>query len=278
MVDALGTAGSQSAGLMSAQYSSMTKRFHAGRAAQSGLYAATLARRGYVGIAELFEAEYGGYGTTFSPSFDPGALVAGLGSTWETLAVGFKAYSTNGSCHPTIDALLDLRESAGLDGRDVESIRLRVSTATKEHVGWDYEPDTVTTAQMNLPYICAVVLTDGDAFVRQFSAERIVDPTLVELSRRVSVEVDPAIDAEGDAGRHHTRIEVVTRGGQTYTDERRFGRGSAARPLTDDELLAKFAKLTEDSVSVDRRTQLLESIEGLDSAPETASLLALIED
>src|SRR5262249_14314676 len=43
VVHALGIAGTQSAGLMAAQYGAMVKRMHAGRAAQSGLYAALLA-------------------------------------------------------------------------------------------------------------------------------------------------------------------------------------------------------------------------------------------
>src|SRR5690349_22687144 len=42
-VHALGIAGTQSSGLMAAQFGAMVKRMHAGRAAQSGLYAALLA-------------------------------------------------------------------------------------------------------------------------------------------------------------------------------------------------------------------------------------------
>src|SRR6202035_4130250 len=45
-VHALGIAGTQSAGLMAAQYGSMVKRMHAGRSAQSGLYGALLAQAG----------------------------------------------------------------------------------------------------------------------------------------------------------------------------------------------------------------------------------------
>ena len=60
MQHALGIAGSQSAGLMASQFASMVKRFHAGRAAQSGVYGAFLARRGFIGITELFESSMEG--------------------------------------------------------------------------------------------------------------------------------------------------------------------------------------------------------------------------
>ena len=63
-VHALGIGGTQSSGLMAAQYSAMVKRMHAGRAAQSGLYGALLAQNGFTGIVDVFEAPYGGFCTT----------------------------------------------------------------------------------------------------------------------------------------------------------------------------------------------------------------------
>src|SRR5689334_18943876 len=65
-VHALGIAGTQSAGLMAAQYGAMVKRMHAGRSSQSGLYGALLAQQDFTGIVDVFEAPYGGFCTTFS--------------------------------------------------------------------------------------------------------------------------------------------------------------------------------------------------------------------
>src|SRR5258708_6018900 len=59
-VHALGIAGTQAAGLMAAQFGAMVKRMHAGRSAQSGLYGALLAERGFTGITDVFESPYGG--------------------------------------------------------------------------------------------------------------------------------------------------------------------------------------------------------------------------
>ncbi len=59
--DALGLAGTQSAGLMAAQFEAMCKRMHHGFSARNGLYAAFLAAGGYTGIKRVFEREYGGF-------------------------------------------------------------------------------------------------------------------------------------------------------------------------------------------------------------------------
>ncbi|QPZ38428.1 MmgE/PrpD family protein [Paramicrobacterium chengjingii] len=276
MLNAMGTAGSQSSGLMSSQFSSMVKRYHAGHAAQAGLMSALLADRGFLGIPDILENPYGGYLSTFSPTSNPDLILSGLGEDWQIGEVGFKPYSTNGSCHPTIDALLDMRKHFGITGDDVAAVRIRCSTATFKHVGWSYQPESVTTAQMNLPYIVSVVLADGDAFVDQFSPERIVDPQLVDFSRRVTIEADPAIDAGGDAMRHATYLEVDLKDGRTLTDERVHAKGSADFPMSVNDVRAKFRKLARATLSerhIDRVEQVILAAE----AATIDDLLALIE-
>jgi aconitate decarboxylase len=89
-VHTLGHAGSQSSGLMAAQYGAMVKRMHAGHAAQSALYGACIAEEGFTGITDVFESPYGGFCTTYSRTqdrFDLPELTAGLGTVWETMNV-----------------------------------------------------------------------------------------------------------------------------------------------------------------------------------------------
>ena len=58
-VHALGLAGSQAAGIMAVQFGAMMKRGHAGRACQSGLYSAMLAKNGFTGVTNVFESPFG---------------------------------------------------------------------------------------------------------------------------------------------------------------------------------------------------------------------------
>jgi aconitate decarboxylase len=269
---ALGIAGSQSAGLMAAQYSSMVKRFHAGRAAQSGLYAALLAREGYTGITNLFESEYGGYCTTFSPSHDLSPLTDALGSRWEALRVGYKPYAANGSCHPAIEIIQEMLATEGVTAGDVQQVVVHASSATVAHVGWAYEPGSVTTAQMNLPYIVAVALTDGEVFVEQFMPARISDPGLVQLSRKVTVTADPDIDARGSSHRHATRIAVHLADGRVVTGEKLYARGSARAPLSDAEVRLKYHRLAG-QVLPDRQVELIEQV--VDEMTDLGSSAAL---
>lgn len=276
MRHALGTAGSQAGGLMAAQYGAMVKRFHAGRAAQSGVYSALLADHGYTGILDMLENPYGGYCATFSPEHDADVLVDGLGERWQTLDVGFKPYSTNGSCHPTIDALLELRFAESLRPERIARVDIAVSTATKMHVGWDYEPSSVTAAQMNLPYIVSVVLADGDAFVDQFTEKRIHDPELVTESRKVHVVADEGIDARGGAFRHATRLRVTLNDGRVLHAERDHARGSAHDPLSEKDVADKFTKLATKVLTPDACERLRAAVHALDDLDDVSALGSLL--
>ena len=92
MQQALGIAGSMGAGLMAAQEGAMVKRLHAGRAAQSGMLSALLAKRGFTGIPDVIEASYGGFLSSFSRTPNVERLLEGLHEDWEVRKIGFKMY------------------------------------------------------------------------------------------------------------------------------------------------------------------------------------------
>src|SRR5580693_3284745 len=215
-VHALGIAGTQSAGLMAAQYGSMVKRMHAGRSSQSGLYGALLARNGFTGIVDVFEAPYGGFCTTFSRStdrFDLAELSAGLGEQFETMRIALKFYSCVGSNHTTLDAIRDIRARHPFALDELDEIVVHGSQVTVDHVGWPYRPEGLTAAQLNLPFCVATLLIEGDVFVDEFTPDCVDDAARIEFSRKVKVVHDPAITALGAGARHKVRVNIRFRDG-----------------------------------------------------------------
>lgn len=243
MADAIGIAATQSAGLMSAQFGSMIKRVHAGKAAQSGLYAASFAAHGLRGIRDVFDVGYGGFLSTFADEHDAAELVRGLTEEWRAASIGFKPYPACGSSHTSIDAALFLREAHEIAPETITEITVHSSTATEKHVGWPYAPDTVTTAQMNLPYSVACSFLYGAVTVDQFDPERLRDPEIIALASRVRVVGDADIDAKGRAFRHEIRMEVTLADGTRLRREVSHARGSEHVPLTDSDLKGKFRGL-----------------------------------
>ena len=280
-VHALGIAGTQSAGLMAAQFGAMVKRMHAGRAAQSGLYGALLAERGFTGIMDVFENEYGGFCSTFSRStdrFNRAELTSGLGERWETMGVALKFYSCVGSNHTTLDGIRILQARHPFGPDDVERITVHGSRVTVDHVGWPYQPQGMTSAQLNLPYCVATLLLEGDVFVDQFTDAMIADPARMALSRRVQVIEDPAITERGRRFRHMVRTEVLLRDGTHMEETIEAPRGSEHSFASEGDVIDKFRKLAAHRLAdaaVDRIVDQVMHAERLASAAELVRSLAL---
>jgi len=278
-VHALGIAGTQSAGLMAAQYGAMVKRMHAGRSAQSGLYGALLAQQGFTGIVDVFEAPYGGFCTTFSRStnrFNLAELSADLGERFETMRVSLKFYSCVGSNHTTLDAIRDIRARRPFGLDELDRIVVHGSQVTVDHVGWAYRPDSMTTAQLNLPFCIATLLIEGDVSVDQFTPDAIADPARVALSRKVDVVHDPQMTALGSAFRHKVRVEVRLRDGSVETETREAPRGSEQSFASEADIVAKFRGLTRSALSPAHQAALIEAVLQLDKLTDARRMTELL--
>ncbi len=199
MQHALGIVGSQAGGLMAAQEGAMVKRFHCGRAAQSGVYSALLAKRGFTGVTDVLEAPYGGYLSSYSDKPNPQRLTAGIGKTWETLNVGYKPHASVTSIHTALDALADLMRENKLKADDVATVDAGLSHMTYVHCAWEYKAQGVTAAQMNLFYGLAVIALDGMAFVDQYREDRLA------RSERYSISSSASACACRSGDRRHGR-------------------------------------------------------------------------
>jgi len=276
---ALGIAGTQSSGLMAAQYGAMVKRMHAGRAAQSGLYAALLASEGFTGITDVFEAPYGGFCTTFSRSqdrFDLAALSAGLGERYETMRVSLKFYACVGSNHTTLDALTDIRKRHPFTAAEIERIVVHASQVTVDHAGWSYRPEGLTAAQLNLPFCAATLILTGDAFVDQFTSDCVNDRSRIELSRKVEVVHDPAITALGAAHRHQVRVAAHFRDGAVERESRDAPRGSEQNFASEAQIIDKFRKLTRAAMAEQQQNALIGSVLRLEQLPDSRAMIELL--
>jgi 2-methylcitrate dehydratase PrpD len=259
---------------MSAQEGAMVKRMHSGRAAQSGVYGALLAARGFTGAPDVLEAGFGGFLSTMGDgSARPELLTAGLGEHWETRAIGFKRHASCAAAHTSLDVVSDLRDAIG-SAADVVAVRIQTSRHTYLHCGWEYRPTGVTAAQMSIPYGVARMILDGRVAAEQFGEDAIADPAAVALARRVHVVPDQAIDALGPDLRHTVRVEVRLADGRTLGGEASHRRGCPADPLPEREVRAKFDELAGHVIGADGAARLAAAVDDIETAAGLGDLLA----
>jgi aconitate decarboxylase len=265
MQHTLGISGSMGAGLMAAQEGAMVKRLHSGRAAQSGVYAALLAQRGFTGILDVVEAPYGGFLSSFSRQPDYERVTAGLNTKWETLQVGFKLYPSVTSIHSALDALQTIMRAQQLGAQDIAAIHVGVGHMTYVHTAWPYKPEGITAAQMNMFYGLSVMAARGDVTVADFAQDRLADPALLSFMERIRVTEDDGINALGRTARHGCRMAVTTVSGVTFREDIDNRRGSPEHPVARTTVETKFRTNIQGALSdrdADRVVELVMALEG----------------
>jgi 2-methylcitrate dehydratase PrpD len=275
--DALGLAGTQSSGLMAAQYEAMSKRMHHGLAARNGFYAAGLAAHGYTGIKRVFEREYGGFLSVFGEGHHPDAdaLTGQLGERWETSTIMVKSYAAMGGLHGAIDAARRLRPS--VDPNRVTHIDITVGTTIYKHGWWTAErPLTSIGAQMHLGYTTAAALIDGNVLPEQFTPTRLDADDIWRLVESTDVHLDETRDRAPITERFATDLAVTTDDGNVHRVRVDQPHGAPADPITNDELVAKFHALADRVTTAERAAAIERAVTGIDSLDDIRELVALL--
>ena len=249
----------------------MSKRLHPGLAARDGVTAAYLARGGITGPLHLLDAEDGGLYRTTSTEWDLAEVTRGWGGEWAISATEFKWYAACKSAHAPIEAAKAIRRKARREealGPRIRRVTVKVNSTGHAMAGRGYRQDSVTSAQLSIPYGVAVALCGGEADVSDFTAEQVARPDLFELAQKV--EVSPSAEMDVLRRTQHKvpgEVTVEWTDGTTTREYVEDPKGSRLQPLTDAEVTRKFRQLAGAAIgpaSVDRVIDLI-----LDGRSET---------
>jgi 2-methylcitrate dehydratase PrpD len=265
---ALGIGATQAAGLK-AVFGTMSKPFHAGKAAGHGVLAASLARRGMSSSLEIIEAPRG-FATTMSRGPDH-AVLADWASSFDTRDVLFKYHASCYHTHSAIEGMLSLRE-AGLDPAAVEHVELRVKPGL---LGTCAIPEPVTglEGKFSLRFVTALALITGEASEQCFTDEMVARPDVVALRDRVELVVDESLTDE-----FAIPLTVTTGAGAGLTACVNVGRpaGGEALERQGRRLAAKFRSLAAPRVGPSTCEQILETVANLEAPGSITRLASLV--
>jgi 2-methylcitrate dehydratase PrpD len=272
-------AGTQSGGLMAAQFEAMSKRMQHRFAARNGFYAARLAEAGYTGIKDVFDRPYGGYLAVFGEGHDPdpAQITADLGKLWHTEIIMIKSYAAQGGLHGPIQAALELRAEHDVDPSSIERVEVAVGDAIHKHGWWTPErPLTPTGAQMNIGYAVAVALLDGQVLPPQFTSDRLDADDVWTLIERVDVRHESGIDTGPARERFTTELCITLSDGTRLQRRLAQPHGGPDDPVSNAEIVAKFRHLTAPCLTPGRLDAVQNAVLGLDDADDLDHLINLL--
>jgi len=272
---AFGTVLSQAAGsLQFLANGAWTKRFQVGWAALNGLMAATLVREGFKGAAEALEGKHG-FMRAYAPNPTPERAVQDLGTVWELMHTAVKPYPSCRYGHAGIDAALALRAANDIKPSEITAIRLGLPKSGMLLIGAPPDkkanPQSVVDGQFSGPFVISAALATGG--MGWDSYQLLNDDTVRSLLPKVTCAFDPEIEAEFPTNMSG-KLTIEARG-LRFEQTVVVPKGEPANFLTEQELRAKFAGLTEAVIGVERSAALASAVLAIDQTSDVSSLMRL---
>jgi len=286
---ALSIAATMTAGHREA-FGTMTKPLHAGKAAANGVLAARLAAAGLAGQTDPLGP--GGVLEVLASGVDREAL--GLswppGHRWELELNTFKTYPCGVVAHPAMDAaIIASARIAELSCRArISGIALRCHPLVPELMGLEQPADGLRS-RFSARHGVAVALLYGRAGLAEFSDEAAAAPEAARLRAMTTLDVDPAVPRDAatlrvsltaepeppagvppDEGPPNGRSAIEVPAIEVTVEH---ARGSAARPLTDEELLDKVRALFRPVLGEAAADRARDAVDKLPGAADTSELL-----
>src|SRR5262245_2011130 len=258
--NALGIAASRAGGLM-AYVGTMTKATHCGWAAAAGLDAALLARRGFTGNPEIFEAPNGYADAFFGEGFDFSALMA-FGCPYRLVDPGFaiKLFPSQYATHFAITAALELH---GIIAEPNAMTSVQITTPLMPYVDRPL-PRTGLEGKFSFQYTVAVALLDGAVTVRTFSDERRFRRDLVALLPLV--KLTQSAEIPGELEKMWVVVTVELQDGRQVTARCQGPKGFwGLPPLAREEHLVKIRDCLHMRLTSDQTERCIALVEDLDN-------------
>jgi 2-methylcitrate dehydratase PrpD len=235
---AFGLAASMSAGLRE-NFGTMTKPFHAGRAAENGLFAVLLARAGWTAAKDILEARRGFYNAA-AGGYDPSKIEGRLGAPFFFIAPGIsiKPYPSGSLSHPAQDVLLELVREHDIAPEQVERIEVGVNSHVPNAL-IHTRPTTALEGKFSLQFQMAIGVLERRAGIAQFVDAKVRDPRTRALMERVHVYVDPEIEALG-YNEMRMKVRITLHDGRTLAGYADRAKGHPRQPMSRDDLREKF--------------------------------------
>lgn len=238
---ALAIAASMAGGLV-VNFGTMTKPFHAGRAAAAGIEAVRLSKLGLTSSPDVFEHP-AGYLNALSPAgrIDrerPAEMARALRILDSGLSV--KAYPVCYSGHRVIDGVLDMTIRENILPSEVRHVRVTIGPAQASMLR-NHRPQTGLEAKFSIEFAVAAALVDRQVGLSQLTDISVARDDIHALMEKVITDITPKPDRQDPAFSYADRVVIELTDGRFFdSGDIRFARGSAKLPLTAHALREKF--------------------------------------
>ncbi|MCD4674389.1 MAG: MmgE/PrpD family protein [Desulfobacula sp.] len=265
-INAFGITGTQVSGLREV-FGTMTKPFHAGKAAMDGVLSVALAKRNFDSSHEIFEGHFG-LKNVYAPKADTGKILADLGTRYHIMNVAFKPYASALATHSTIQAIEAIKNKENITAEDVQDIQIELGQLPFSVVNIK-NPSKILEGKFSVHHCAALAFIKGRVNRDMFTNEGINDPEIIAFRDRISVLLNLNLK------KFETIIKVTTKQGNILETFIKTSKGSPEDPLTFLEIKEKFMDLALPVISKENAEKIIEKIKNLPKIADINEIIRL---
>lgn len=238
--------------------------------------AVLLADEGYSGDTNVLAAENGFAFMCGYQEWHPEKITEDMGKTWWYLhKLHYKPYPCCAVFHAELDCFIDILDKYHLMPDEIESVRAYGMSSTSEGLFASESVENLSSAQFNPRYIFSVAafrVTVGPAWHDRSTA---TNPEILKFMKKVTLQRHPAYQNPQELTplSSPSKCEVTARGGQVFSIERKFKRGTIGTESapSDDDIIRKFKNNAERVLTqqkIDQVTELFMNLEKVNNIEE----------
>ena len=267
----LGLASSHAIG-MGRNRGTMTKPYHAGNAARSGVVSALLVKEGFTAAPDLIEGQFG-FCDAFAEGtdWDDSKVTENLGNPYSFTSPGIavKKYPTCDLTHRAIDAMLRLVDTYQISPDDVAEVECQTGSMAANVLVFE-APVNYLQGKFSMQFCLATALSERRMGLLEVTDEKVNDPKIKRLMKRVRLTHGDEPLAQSDT------VKVKLKDGREYSSTVDKARGNCEAPLTDEELIAKYRECAGVLLSKEKVERALELMLNFEQLRKVSDLMDIV--
>jgi 2-methylcitrate dehydratase PrpD len=272
---ALGIAAAQGSGLRD-NFGSMTKPYHAGHAAESGVVSAELAALGWTASERILEAPSGWFRAA-GGTYNLGAIQGRLGNPW-TFAnpgISIKPFPSGSLTHPAMGEMMRLIREHNVEVANVEKVDLGGNSAMMNAL-IHHKPEDALQAKFSMEFCMAILLLERKGGLTEFLDPVVQRPDVQQMIARVNFYVDPEAERAG-LNKMTSILRIHLKDGTVLSGRAEFAKGHPANPMSYEEEADKFRGCAEFAKWPSAKTEaVIRLVRSLEDAPNAGALTAAL--
>jgi 2-methylcitrate dehydratase PrpD len=272
---AISIAATQAGGLRE-NFGTMTKPFHAGRAAENGMVAAQIAALGFTASPNGLEADRGFFRAA-GGGYAPEMIEGRLGDPWtfQSPGVSIKPHPSGSLTHPGMAVMMELIRTHDIRADQVRHVRVGTNHNMPNAL-IHHRPKNELQAKFSMEFCMAILLLERRGGLEEFTDAVVNRPDVQAMIAKVDFGVNAEAEAAG-FDKMTTIVEVELADGRTVCGRADFGKGSPANPMTDAELSDKLRQCAAwAEVPAERAETILETLWRIESLADVNDLTRLL--